>query len=274
MATDAPLSYRCPLCQQPLNSNPKGFDCSKGHHFDRARSGYLNLLPVQHKASKAPGDNPDMVKARQHFLGQGHYQPIADALLALGAQVAPRQLLDLGCGEGFYSHQLAQGLPRSQVYGLDISKAAIQQASKQYQGPQWLVASSKQLPFFDQQLDLISCVFAFYQVEELKRCLAAGGHFIWVHPGPRHLWQARAQLYDQVQIKDKGLPEDLQRAFLWQESMTVEYRLDLNAEDSLALLQMTPHYWRASRDKRLRMHGQGLSQVEISIELFLLQKPS
>jgi len=47
----------CPICSEPLNAVDNGVVCPAGHRFDRARQGYLNLLPVQHKNSRDPGDN-------------------------------------------------------------------------------------------------------------------------------------------------------------------------------------------------------------------------
>ena len=70
----------CPLCQASLAPVDNGVACNLGHRFDRARQGYLNLLPVQHKNSRDPGDNAAMVEARRRFLEGGHYAPLARRL--------------------------------------------------------------------------------------------------------------------------------------------------------------------------------------------------
>lgn len=70
----------CPICSAPLNAVDNGVACPAGHRFDRARQGYLNLLPVQHKNSRDPGDNLAMVEARRDFLNAGHYAPVAQRL--------------------------------------------------------------------------------------------------------------------------------------------------------------------------------------------------
>lgn len=36
----------------------------------------MNLLPVQHKRSKQPGDSAEMMQARRAFLDGGYYQPL------------------------------------------------------------------------------------------------------------------------------------------------------------------------------------------------------
>jgi 23S rRNA (guanine745-N1)-methyltransferase len=88
----------CPICSEPLNAVDNGVACPAGHRFDRARQGYLNLLPVQHKNSRDPGDNLAMVEARRDFLNAGHYAPVAKRLAELAAQYAPQRWLDIGCG--------------------------------------------------------------------------------------------------------------------------------------------------------------------------------
>lgn len=78
----------CPLCSAALGEVDNGVACPAGHRFDRARQGYLNLLPVQHKKSLDPGDNAAMVEARRQFLGAGHYAPLARRLAELAAERA------------------------------------------------------------------------------------------------------------------------------------------------------------------------------------------
>ena len=90
----------CPICQQPLSALDNGVACPTGHRFDRARQGYLNLLPVQHKNSREPGDNLAMVEARRRFLDAGHYAPLAARLAELAAGYAPQRWLDIARGEG------------------------------------------------------------------------------------------------------------------------------------------------------------------------------
>ncbi len=114
----------CPLCRAPLHDHDQGVACSAGHRFDRARQGYLNLLPVQHKKSRDPGDNQAMVEARRRFLDAGHYAPIRERLAALAVDRAPTRWLDIGCGEGYYSARLAEALPAAEGYALDISREA------------------------------------------------------------------------------------------------------------------------------------------------------
>ena len=83
MHTEKLAQYRCPLCQQALLLDEKSYRCANNHSFDQAKQGYVNLLPVQFKHSKEPGDNKAMVQARRAFLDKGYYQPLLDSMLAL-----------------------------------------------------------------------------------------------------------------------------------------------------------------------------------------------
>ena len=96
----------CPVDGERFEWAEKQLVCEKGHVFDIARQGYINLLPVQHKRSKHPGDSKAMVSARAQFLNSGHYERVADQLAKISfAQIEDDKeicFMDAGCGEGYY----------------------------------------------------------------------------------------------------------------------------------------------------------------------------
>ncbi|WP_413700099.1 putative RNA methyltransferase [Psychromonas sp. KJ10-10] len=123
-------AFICPLCQSPFSQQKNTQVCQNNHHFDIAKEGYLNLLPVNAKNSKNPGDNKEMMMARRNFLNSEGYLPLAEKLAGLVSQLLAEKteatILDLGCGEGYYTNYLANNLPSSTVINaLDISKVAI-----------------------------------------------------------------------------------------------------------------------------------------------------
>ena len=77
------MSFSCPLCHARLTRSDKSFICPQGHQFDMAKEGYVNLLPVQHKRSRDPGDSAEMMQARRAFLDAGHYQPLRDTVASI-----------------------------------------------------------------------------------------------------------------------------------------------------------------------------------------------
>lgn len=242
----------CPLCNGALSADERGVACPAGHRFDRARQGYLNLLPVQHKKSRDPGDNQAMVEARRRFLDGGHYAPLARRLTELAAERAPRRWLDIGCGEGYYTAQLAEALPEADGYALDISREAVKRACRRAPQLTWLVASMARVPLADASCNLLASVFSPLDWQEARRLLAPGGGLLRMGPTHEHLLELRGLLYDEVREYDDAkhlslIPPGMHLAH----SETLNYRLQLdNAEDRADLLAMTPHGWRANAERR------------------------
>ena len=242
----------CPICRAGLNAVDNGVACPANHRFDRARQGYLNLLPVQHKNSRDPGDNQAMVEARRRFLDGGHYAPLAERLAQLAAERAPGRWLDIGCGEGYYTAQIAQALPNAEGYALDISREAVKRACKRAPQLEWLVASMARVPLADASCDLLASIFSPLDWSETQRLLAPGGGLLRMGPTREHLWELRGLLYDEVRDYDDEkhlslIPEGMHLAH--SETLTFELQLD-SADDRADLLAMTPHGWRASAERR------------------------
>ncbi len=168
------MSYQCPLCQHPLTHRSGSYSCENHHQFDLAKEGYINLLPVQFKRSKEPGDSKEMMQARQAFLDNHHYRPMRDQVIAAFEQHLPaqaEQVLDIGCGEGYYTGALAESLAARQVtvYGLDVAKVAVRYGAKRYPQVSFSVASSQRLPFEDNSLDGVLRIYAPCNPDELTR---------------------------------------------------------------------------------------------------------
>ncbi len=176
----------CPLCGQAFVELDKPLRCPEGHSFDVARQGYVNLLPVQHKKSKAPGDSKEMVDARQCFLDSGVYLPIAQMLLRTVDSLLPNgdvTLLDAGCGEGYYLNYLAAHLNNesASLIGVDISKPAIVAAARRNKAITWIVGSNKQLPVVPASLDVIICMFGYPMYEAFAKVLKPGGKVLFTY---------------------------------------------------------------------------------------------
>lgn len=107
-------------------------------------------------------------------------------------------VLDIGCGEGYYTHAFADALPEVTTFGLDVSKVAIKAAAKRYQQVTFCVASSHRLPFADASMDAIIRIYAPCKAEELARVVKPCGWVITVTPWPRHLMELKGLIYDEV----------------------------------------------------------------------------
>jgi 23S rRNA (guanine745-N1)-methyltransferase len=235
--------------------------CAHGHSFDIARQGYANLLSVQHKRSRAPGDSQAMVAARAAFLDSGVYAPVAERLVALAAAGLPTDrpavVLDAGCGEGYYlaclQHVLAKEPgPAARLVGIDISKPAIIAAARRSRAITWLVASNARPPLLPGSVDLVICAFGFPSYRALHETLRPGGRLLLVDPGPDHLLELRQVIYPSVRRRAvAGLDEAQRLGFRLMHSETLSFRTErLDAEMLRHLLVMTPHLYRASAEGR------------------------
>lgn len=238
---------RCPICAGPLKQKERAFVCKKGHSFDMARQGYVNLLPVQNKHSAQPGDTKEQVNARRAFLEGGFYAPIVDALCGLAQKHGcTGPILDAGCGEGWYSSRLAQALD-ADLIGLDISKEAVRAAAGRYKGPMWLCASAAHIPVEDESIGLLTSLFAMTAPEEFKRVLKKDGAFIQVLAAQDHLLGLKEIIYPQLNLKEKDSVPELP-GFILAESLPVKFTFTVAGEQVQNLLYMTPHVYRISKE--------------------------
>ncbi|NVZ78683.1 methyltransferase domain-containing protein, partial [Pseudomonas gingeri] len=232
--------------------------------------------PVQHKNSRDPGDTQAMFEARRDFLNAGHYAPVARRLAELAAERAPRRWVDIGCGEGYYTAQIAEALPAADGYALDISREAVKRACRRNPRLTWLIASMARIPLADASCQFLASVFSPLDWQEARRLLSPGGGLMKVGPTSGHLMELRERLYDEVReyTDDKHLALVPQGMTL-QHSEVLEFKLSLaSPRDRANLLAMTPHGWRASAERRALVIEQA-EPFEVSVSMrydyFVLQ---
>jgi 23S rRNA (guanine745-N1)-methyltransferase len=263
----------CPHCQQPLCWSPdeRSLACPEQHQFDRAKEGYVNLLPSNRKRSKQPGDDRAMVAARRRVLDAGFYQPLAKALKALLAEISGiNTVVDMGCGEGYYTAAIADSLPQANVYGIDIAKEAVRLAAKRHGTIDFAVASAFNVPLAAGSADLATSIFAPVAGDELRRLLVPGGYYLKVIPGPRHLWSLRQGLYTNPQ-PHAGEPVT-EQGFKTVHTRTVDYTITLDRERLADVVAMTPFAHRGHREKREALLTLSSMTLEMAFELAVLQQ--
>ncbi|MGY8897198.1 MAG: putative RNA methyltransferase [Paraglaciecola sp.] len=278
----------CPACQSPLLLTERTYKCDAGHTYDMAKEGYVNLLLAQHKNSKEPGDNKQMVNARRSFLEQGHYQPLASKMaellatyLASNSSVstepnAPASLFDAGCGEGYYLQRILTTLNADSSSikvvgaGLDISKVAVQKAAKKYPESAFCVASSFAIPVPDASQQGVIQVFAPSSEQEVLRILADSGLWLQVNPAPEHLTELKACVY--AAPAEHKAPPAVPEGFELAHEETLTFPFDLaTPEMRMNLLMMTPYYWSTSVENTQRIKKL-LTHVSAHFSLRLLRK--
>lgn len=267
---DKPIThYQCPLCDQALLLTEKTYRCSNNHCFDEAKEGYVNLLPVQHKHSKSPGDNVEMVNARRAFLDKGFYQPLIQKILALYQQYSDitSPVFDAGCGEGFYTHQYKNDT--NQVYGIDISKSAVKIAAKRYKNCNFSVGTLSQLPFDQGKIGWINSIYAPILENEFTRVLKNKGYLLTVTPAEKHLIELKSLIY--IDAKEHDTTKDpIEKLQLISEE-TLNYTMEFTEPtDIINLLAMTPFAFKASPDviEQLKSKETFSCQADFLIRLY------
>lgn len=263
----------------PLMQNAKALACVNRHSFDIAREGYINLL-----LKKQPGDSKEMLVARRTFLERGHYLPLSRAIneLIYTYQSAkwPGQvnILDAGCGEGYYLGQLQSYLtehPGSTSYtytGIDIARDAARMAARRYQSACFVVANLKErLTFADQTLHIILNIFAPRNAEEFARILAPHGLLLVVIPAPTHLHQLRSTLHllNIEENKEQHVIEQYTDRFSLLASREISYTLNLQQSEIDLAVTMTPNYWHISDALRQEIARLTELQTELAFTCLL-----
>ena len=244
--------WKCPVCGSFMQHRGKSWSCAQGHNFDMAKSGYVNLLPVNRKHSKTPGDDKAMAAARHAFLEKGYYAPLCEELCQLAVELtgdAPA-VLDNGCGEGYYTAGIYRALCEAGktpvMAGIDISKPILRLAAKREKNVQFAVASSYRLPAADGSVDLLINCFSPLAIEEFRRVLRPGGHFIYVVPGEMHLWEMKQVLYDHPYVNE--VKETPYEGFRYVSIRHVRDVIHLeDPADIQALFGMTPYCWKTPK---------------------------
>ena len=183
----------CPVrgCHKALVREERRLLCPRGHAFDVARSGYINLLQPQERRSKQPGDTAAAVAARRRLHDRGVTEPLLDAIAEITTASASDVVLDAGCGDGFYLGSLAQraGLD---AHGVDISMGAVDAAARRYPGCEWIVANADRfVPYAGGSFSLVLSITARMNAREFRRVLRDDGRLLVAIPGPDDLVELR-----------------------------------------------------------------------------------
>lgn len=255
---------RCPVCGGMLELGERAAACQKGHSFDIAREGYLNLLRST-KSGDRMGDSKESARSRRDFLDKGYYRSLRDALTAEFADKRGA-VLDICCGEGYYTSALGEN-PALEVYGFDLSKEMVRLAAKRG-GAVCFVANLAAIPVADASFDYATHLFAPFHEREFARILRRGGAVYSVIPGERHLWALKSCLYDEPYPNDEKLPHTESLRLNGTKKITAEITLRDRA-DIESVFRMTPYYYHTSRTDRDKLNA--LTSLTTEIEFIIAE---
>lgn len=262
-------AFACPICQENLTLLETNFKCCNRHSFDLAKFGYVNLAP---QIKQSANYNKENFQNRQQILEAGFYQAILDAVSdLLASSKTTTTILDIGCGEGFYSRKLQESHSEKTFYAFDISKDSVQIATKSEPNwaVNWFVGDLARLPIKDANMDILLDIFSPANYGEFRRVLSKDGILIKVIPTENHLKEIRQRVQDQLTNKEysnQDIKEHFQEHFTILSSQTASLTKTITAEQLQALLSMTPLLFHVDQSK---IDWSQLTQITIEAEILV-----
>ncbi|HES9526969.1 23S_rRNA m1G745 methyltransferase [Streptococcus pneumoniae] len=262
-------AFACPICQENLTLLETNFKCCNRHSFDLAKFGYVNLAPQIKQSANYDKEN---FQNRQQILEAGFYQAILDAVSdLLASSKTTTTILDIGCGEGFYSRKLQESHSEKTFYAFDISKDSVQIAAKSEPNwaVNWFVGDLARLPIKDASMDILLDIFSPANYGEFRRVLSKDGILIKVIPTENHLKEIRQRVQDQLSNKEysnQDIKEHFQEHFTILSSQTASLTKTITAEQLQALLSMTPLLFHVDQSK---IDWSQLTEITIEAEILV-----
>ena len=262
-------AFACPICQENLTLVESSLKCDNRHSFDLAKFGYVNLAPQIKQSANYDKEN---FQNRQQILEAGFYQAILEGISdLLATKPSAKTVLDIGCGEGFYSRKLQEVHPEKTFYAFDISKDSVQIAAKSEPNwaVNWFVGDLARLPIKDASMDILLDIFSPANYGEFRRVLSKDGILIKVIPTENHLKEIRQMVQDQLTKKDysnQDIKEHFQEHFSIQSSQIVSLTKPITTEQRQALLSMTPLLFHVDQSK---INWSQLTEITIEAEILV-----
>lgn len=262
-------AFACPICQENLTLVESSLKCNNRHSFDLAKFGYVNLAPQIKQSANYDKEN---FQNRQQILEAGFYQAILEVVSdLLSNSKNAKTILDIGCGEGFYSRKLQERHPDKTFYAFDISKDSVQIAAKSEPNwaVNWFVGDLAHLPIKDASMDILLDIFSPANYGEFRRVLSKDGILIKVIPTENHLKEIRQRVQDQLTNKDysnQNIKNHFQEHFTILSSQTASLTKTITAEQLQALLSMTPLLFHIDQSK---IDWSQLTEITIEAEILV-----
>ena len=262
-------AFACPICQENLNLIETSLKCSNRHSFDLAKFGYVNLAPQIKQSTNYDKEN---FQNRQQILEAGFYQAILEAVSdLLASSETSTTVLDIGCGEGYYSRKLQEAYPQATFYAFDLSKESVQLAAKSDASwkVNWFVGDLAHLPIQSKSMEVILDIFSPANYAEFERVLKTEGVIIKVVPTSSHLKEIRQLAQDQLakqSYSNQEILEHFEDHCQILSSETVSLTKSLTPEERQALLAMTPLLFHVDQEK---INWTRLKEITIEAELLV-----
>ncbi|MGI2257838.1 SAM-dependent methyltransferase [Shewanella sp. GXUN23E] len=276
------ISLQCPICHKPLSQylTSKDLHCESKHQFPFVEVQEGRGYWVFGKGKKQQTLSRAQMRSRLFLLSSGIHAPLLDAmnqaLVSELSQPACINWLDYESGDGFYLRALAQPLvaamPELNLTRCGFGEAdnALYAAAKAGSDEYYAQCSAKGLPYADDSFDFLTVVDKPLKGKEAIRVLKTGGLALMVIPASRHLWQLRSRLFDDLTEKEVAvnLPKELELVA----QHRVQWQLDVDGEQALTLLEMTPYAWRANDKLKGHITREAIDGLELDYLVVVARK--
>ncbi len=266
----------CPKCKNELLISEKTYKCENNHCYDIAKQGYLNLLLGSTKGS---GDDKEMCAARHSFHSCDYYKVLCDKLSEIFMRYGLRNIVDAGCGEGYYIRKIREALEKNNtsnfaLCGIDLAKEAIILGARLEKNKankiEYAVAGIFDMPIMDNSCDCVLSVFAPVPFEEAHRVLCRNGLMIVVTPGSKHLEGLKSILYED--IYDNEIVDKYYDGFVAEDKICVHDEISVTGENIKNLFHMTPYFWRTSKNDASKLNNLEILQTKIEFIITIYKK--
>lgn len=255
---------QCPVrdCRLSLERENRRLFCARGHSFDIARSGYINLLQPQERRSKQPGDTATALAGRRRLHDLGVTAPLLRGIAETLAASSHDVVLDAGCGDGFYPGSLSRETG-FHAHGVDISIPAIEVAARRYPECEWVVANADRVvPYADRSFTMVLSITGRMNAAEFRRVVRPNGRLLVAIAAPDDLIEIRGKGRDRV----PRTVETFARYFTLTEQRRISTTADLDASAVQDLLH--------SIYRPMRSHPAEAMRVTFSLDLLLFRPSS
>ncbi len=275
--------FRCPVCGKDLAVNrTNSLVCQRGHNYDLAKQGYVNLLLKQGKSDY----DKKLFAARRVISASGFFDPMLNTVSKLIRKAITKEglneirLLDVGCGEGSHLAQIISNLedkknPNLFGVGIDLSKEGIRVAAKEHPGIVWSVADLAKLPLQKEQFDVLLNILAPANYGEFKRVLKEQGLLIKVVPASNYLIELREILFkgtDKEFYNNDSVKKHFTSNFQLLKEQQIRYQVELKGDNLEHLIKMTPLTWNADQEQIDEIIKRRLKSITVAFDVLVGEK--
>lgn len=246
--------------------------CARGHSFDIARTGYINLLQPQDRRSLDAGDTVEATEARARTLTANPGRTILESFAGRAAALPfpdGASVVDLGCGSGELLGELARRRPIDGI-GVDLSTTAADRAARSYPHLTWVVANAdRRVPVLDRTAAVVLSLHGRRNPSECARILTGDGRLLIGVPAPDDLGELRQAVQGTAALRDRGesVVEAHRAHFTLLDRWVVRHVMDA---DHAALIDLLCSTYRGLRPRELeRVQSLNRMDVTLATECFL-----